>query len=109
MLISFNAFKITPSGVRRLLPGALAVLACSLAAVSLGAGAAQAAPGHHTGFLHRHRTGASVGAAIAAHHYAKKGAHNRVASGRRPNLAERHPMLSGAAAGIATHHHLKKH
>ena len=49
-----------------------------------------------------------AGYARSPFHFAKKGAHNRMTSGRRPNMAERHPKLSGAAAGMATHHMLKK-
>ena len=94
----------------RALSTTAAALACSLTAVCGVATVAQAAPPKkHTGFLHRHRTAGTVGAAIAAHHYAKKGAASRRAVGKKPNFAERHPILSGAAAGAATHHILKKH
>ncbi len=94
----------------RALAGTAAVFACSLAAVCGLTGTVQAAPPtHHRGILHRHRTASTVGAAIAAHHFAKKGAASRRASGQKPNFAERHPILSGAAAGAATHHILKKH
>ena len=61
------------------------------------------------GFLHRHSGMAGIGAAMAAHHAAKVGGRNRMASGRRPNLAERHPMVSAVGAGVVTHHLLHKH
>ena len=101
------SFSTRPS---RALSTTAAALACSLAAVCGVTATAQAAqPRHHMGFLHRHRTAGTVGAALVAHHMAKKGAASRAASGRKPNFAERHPILSGAAAGAATHHMLKKH
>jgi hypothetical protein len=84
-----------------------AILSAILAMAFLAFGARPAQAQHS--FLHRHRTAAAIGAGLAAHHYAKKGAAARARSGRRPNFAERHPILSGLAAGAATHHILKKH
>lgn len=84
------------------------VLALLPATLALAAPAFLTAPAH-AGILKKHPTAAGAAAGLAAHHIAKKGAHSRMAHGKRPNLAQRHPVATGVIAGAAAHHMLKKH